>query len=115
MGQETEIQIDKRGPVAIFGIRGDVTAASDAAFKRAYESAGATNILLQFDPVTYINSGGIAVLIQLLARAKQLKLAVGITGLSDHFKKIFQMVGITRFAKVYDSVEEALAAMSASA
>jgi anti-anti-sigma factor len=115
MGQDTEIKLDQRGPVTIFAIQGDVTSASDAVFKRAYESSGASNILLQFDPAIYINSGGIAVLIQLLARAKQLKLVVGITGLSDHFKKIFQMVGITRFAKIYESVEEALAAMSAGA
>jgi anti-anti-sigma factor len=115
MGQDTEIKLDQRGPVTIFAIQGDVTAASNAAFKQACEGVSGQapkNIVLNFDPASYINSGGIAVIIQLLARAKQQNQTIGITGLSDHFKKIFQMVGITRFAKVYESVDEALAAMT---
>jgi anti-anti-sigma regulatory factor len=36
---------------------------------------------------------------------------VGIAGLSDHFKKIFNMVGITKFAKLYNTQEEALKAL----
>ncbi len=116
MGQDTEIKLDQRGTVTVFSIQGDVTAASSAVFKQAFEGLSGQppkNIVLNFDPASYINSGGIAVIIQLLARAKQQNLTVGISGLSDHFKKIFQMVGITRFAKVYESVDDALAAMTA--
>ena len=32
-----------------------------------------------------------------------------IAGLSGHFKKIFNMVGITKFAKIYNTVGEAMA------
>ena len=112
MGQESDIKIENRGSLIIFNITGDVTAASDSAFKQAHESAGKSgNILLVFNPGCYINSGGIAVLIQLLVQARQNNQKIGLTGLSDHFKKIFQMVGITKFSKIYDSVNEALASM----
>jgi anti-anti-sigma regulatory factor len=37
---------------------------------------------------------------------------IGITGISDHFKKIFQMVGITKFAQIYDSVKDSLKQMA---
>ena len=70
-------------------------------------------ILLKFDKDAYINSGGIAVLIQILANTKRNNQQISITGLSDHFKKIFHMVGITKFAKIYDSVENALDVLSA--
>jgi hypothetical protein len=39
---------------------------------------------------------------------------VGITGLSDHFRKIFSMVGITKLARLFDSREEAIEALSDS-
>jgi len=32
--------------------------------------------------------------------------------LPDHFKKIFNMVGITKFAKIYNTREEALEGLS---
>jgi len=112
MGQESEIKLENRGSVIIFNIMGDVTAASDSAVKQAYENTDkSSHILLMFNPGCYINSGGIAVLIQLLGQAKQNNQKIGVTGLSDHFKKIFRMVGITKFAQIYDSVNEALAGM----
>jgi len=33
--------------------------------------------------------------------------------LSDHFKKVFNMVGITKFATLYPTLKDALNAMSA--
>jgi len=114
MGQESDIKLENRGSVIIFNITGDVTTASDSAFKQAYESAGKSDhILLMFNPGCYINSGGIAVLIQLLGQARQSNQKIGLTGLSDHFKKIFRMVGVTKFARIYDSVDEALGGMNA--
>jgi hypothetical protein len=37
---------------------------------------------------------------------------VGLTGASDHFRKIFKMVGITKFAHLYDNVENAIEVLS---
>ena len=115
MNEGTEIRIEQIDSVSLFDIRGDVTAASEPVFRKAYEDAGGkalSSILLKFEPTAYINSGGIAVLIQLLARSRQHNQKVGITGLSDHFKKIFQMVGIAKLSKIFASAEEALSAMS---
>jgi len=55
------------------------------------------------------------VLIQILAQTKRNRQLIGITGVSDHFKKIFAMVGITKFATIYPTFEEALAKMAAAA
>ena len=60
----------------------------------------------------YINSGGIAVLIQILAQTRRNGQRVGITGISEHFKKIFKMVGITKFAEIFDSPDAATQALS---
>jgi anti-anti-sigma factor len=112
---ENVIKLEKIETVTLFDIQGDVTIASENFLNEAYKSASdqdATKILLRFQTDAYINSGGIALLIQLLAQTKKNGQTVAITGLSDHFKKIFGMVGITKFAKIYSSVDEAVAALS---
>jgi len=38
---------------------------------------------------------------------------IGITGLSKHFTKIFNMLGITKFAKIHDNVQTAVDALNA--
>lgn len=111
MNQETVINLEQQGDITIVDIKGDVTAFSESFFKEAYQKANAQNtkkLLLKFDVDAYINSGGIAVLIQLLAETKRNNQQIAITGLSNHFKKIFGMVGITKFAKIYSSMEEAI-------
>ena len=66
---------------------------------------------MKFDKNAYINSGGIALRIQILAETEKNNQQIGITGLSDHYKKIFNMVGVTKFTKIYSTREEALESM----
>ena len=110
-----EINLETRGAVTLFNIRGDLTSFSEPLLSKAYQNAntqGANKILLKIEKEAYINSGGIAALIQILAQSKRNNQHIGITGVSDHFKKIFAMVGITKFADIHDSVENALKEMS---
>ena len=117
MKQEIEIKVESHGVVTVFDIQGDVTVFSEPFLNEAYEKAnneGAKKLLLKFEESAYINSGGIAVLIQLLAKTNKNDQQIGVTGLSKHFKKIFHMVGITKFAEIHNSMEEALSSLSQS-
>ena len=111
MNQETKISLQQNGDIIVFDIQGDVTSFSEPVFHEAYQNANKENvskILLKFYENAYINSGGIAVLIQLLAITKRNNQKIFITGLSSHFQKIFNMVGITKFAKIYNSMDGAI-------
>ena len=119
MQQHTNhVKLEKRGDITLLDIKGDVTAFSEPFLNEAYEGSkdlGNDKLLFVFEQEAYINSGGIAVLIQILAKTKKNNQEIGITGLSDHFKKVFHMVGITKFATIHASPDEALKAMSAGA
>ncbi|MGD1968402.1 MAG: STAS domain-containing protein [Desulfobacterales bacterium] len=115
MTQANKILLEQHGDVTLLDIRGDITILSESSLNDAYADAnnqGAGKILLKFERDIYINSGGISVLIQLLAKTEQNNQQIGIIGLSDHFTKIFNMVGITKFAKLYTTREDALEAIS---
>jgi len=116
MQQHTnEVHLEARGAVTILDIRGDITAFSESALGDAYRKAseqGAGKLLLKIEKEAYINSGGIAVLIQILAQTRRKDQRVAITGISEHFKKIFNMVGITKFADVFESTELAVQALT---
>jgi len=117
MEQENKVRLEKHGDFILIDIQGDVTTFSEPFLNEAYNNAndqGASKILLKFDSNAYINSGGIGIIIQLLAESKTKNQQIGITGISDHFKKIFSLVGVTKFARIYDSVDEALKSFSGS-
>jgi anti-anti-sigma factor len=116
MEQKNEIKLERKNDIAVLQIQGDITAQSEPYINEAYkelnEQGSTQKILIQFEEDAYINSGGIAVLIQILAQTQKNDQQIGITGLSEHFKKIFGMVGITKFANIYNSIEEATASMA---
>ena len=115
MQNKNEVTLKKQGSVVIFNIQGDITSFSEPFLNQAYKEAndqGTEKILLNLEEGAYINSGGIAVLIQILAQTKKNNQQISITGLSEHFKKIFNMVGITKFADIHNDVDIAIAAMS---
>ncbi len=116
MEQKNEITLERHNDIAVLQIQGDITAQSEPFINEAYrelnEQGNASKILIQFEQEAYINSGGIAVLIQILAQTQKNDQLIGITGLSEHFKKIFGMVGITKFANIYNSIDEAVKSMS---
>jgi anti-anti-sigma factor len=117
MQRNNEIKVENRGKVTIFNIQGDITSFSEPFLDEAYQKANdqdAGRILFKIDKDAYINSGGIALLIQLLAQIKRNNQFVVIAGISEHFKKIFNMVGITKFAKIYDTVDEAVEKLTAA-
>jgi len=77
------------------------------AFTNASEQS-CINILINFDEIASVNGAGIALLIKLLSESKKKNQVVAITGISENFKQIFDMVGITRFVKIFDKQEDAV-------
>jgi len=118
MKMQNEIKVEKRGDMTLFDVSGNVNRFSEPFFKDAYaqvDSQETRKILLMFHEKIYINSEGLKVLIQLLAETNKNQQQVGIVGLSEHFKKIFRMVEISKFAKIFDSVKEAMESLAGSA
>ncbi len=81
-----------------------------ASLQRALDS-GAKGIVISFDNFSAVNGTGIALLTRLLSETRATGTPVYIAGLSENFKTIFDMVGITRVAPCVDTVETAMSAM----
>jgi len=98
-------------PVVILGLSGDLSSTSKDAILGAHQAVRGTakHILLDFTKVDYINSSGIAIVIQMLLHADRTGAQrIGIFGLSPHFEKVFKMVGINRYASLYPDGATAL-------
>ena len=70
-----------------------------------------TVVLFHFMDNAAVDGPGIAELINCLADFKKNDQRAAVLGLSENFKVIFEMVGIARFATLYDTEAEALAAL----
>ena len=93
---------------------GDISSASKDAIVDTYhalDKAAHKHILFDFKGVEYLNSSGIALVIQVLMEASKSGQNIAISGLTPHFTKVFTMVGITKYASLYPDEAVALAAL----
>lgn len=98
--------------VTVLAFSGDISSTSKEAVLGAYHHLNGSDaaVLLDFTGVDYINSSGIAIIIQMLMEAnKSASKQIGIYGLTPHFQKVFTMVGINKYAALHGDENAALA------
>jgi anti-anti-sigma factor len=110
-----EVQCGTGTPVTVLRFAGDITSTSQAAVLGTYQGLPSTtkNILIDFSKVEYLNSSGIALVIQLMIAASKKGQTIQTFGLTPHFQKVFTMVGITKYTRLHPDEQTACAAFSA--
>ncbi len=110
--QSNDVETEITENAVIFKIQGNIGADAEARLNSAFKGVqdlDPSKIVLTFDPNSSINGAGIAVLTQLLLEIKKQDVQVDLAGLPENFKKIFDLVGISKLAAVRNSLEDALA------
>ena len=63
---------------------------------------------VNFDGAGYINSAGIATLVGIVTDIVEKKGTARFVDLAPHYRKVVEIVGITEYVKIFNTVEEAL-------
>ena len=103
---ELEASVRDRDGVAIIDLAGDIGSSAEAVLDGAYAQATRTavgSVVLNFEGTEYINSTGIALIVGLLAQAREDRLNVGAFGLSDHYREIFEITRLSDFMTITDN------------
>ncbi|MDQ4076032.1 MAG: STAS domain-containing protein [Chloroflexota bacterium] len=107
--------VRQQSGVAIIDLKGEIDGFSDEELANAYARAEQSNppvVVLNFKDVDYINSTGIALIVGLLAKARQARRRLLVYGLSDHYQEIFSITRLSDFMSVYPDEESALSAVA---
>ena len=95
----------------IIDITGELDGGAAETLQAAYAAAsvGVGRLILNFAGLTYMNSTGIALVVELLARARSEKLAVHAYGLSEHYRQIFEITRLSDFLAIHADEASAVA------
>ncbi len=113
----TRVRVDQAktgnlSSLTVLRFSGDITGTSNDAVFGAYRQvpADTRKLVLDFTKVEYINSSGIALLIELLMAAQKDNRTARSFGLSPHFQKVFMMVGLNQYIHHFPDENSACAA-----
>jgi len=99
-------------PVSVLRFEGEIAGSSKNTVLATFHGLpkdASKFVLLDFTKVGYINSAGIALMVQLLMEADKAGQKVHVFGLSRHFEKVFAVAGIDKYAKLSHDLPSALA------
>ena len=97
--------------VAVIDINGDITPTVEEPLMEAYrECEHARMVVLNFERLEYLNSGGIGLLVTLLVRAQRHQQQLHAYGLSDHYRQIFEVTRLDDVIAIHDDEAGALSA-----
>lgn len=111
MANDLTLTVEKLDKAALLHLKGDLTTFAEEAVESEFNrllNEGCRLCVFDFSQVEYINSPGIAILIQVVSAMREKGGSIGVYGLNDHYKKIFKMVGLSQYIEQGDTLEEVL-------
>lgn len=106
--RQNEVSTRLVGAAMVIEIQGSVSSHSEPYLREAYAKAieaKMRRVVLHFDPNTSVNGAGIAILTQLVLESERDGLEIVMAGLSDNFRKVFGIVGLSRMVKIFDTLD----------
>ena len=103
---------------AVIELSGEVDGSAAAVLTEAYERAVEASpenhdtVVLDFAEVDYINSTGIALIVSVLAKARAERRKVVASGLSPHYREIFDITRLSDFIELFPDLDRAVSQLS---
>lgn len=110
-GQD-EVSVSRRDGYVLVDIQGHITARSEAHLAQAFASADDSGLVLRFADSASINGAGLTTLSRLLKERQAGGRPVTAVGLSENFRKVFDVVGLSALAPAYATEAEAAAGLA---
>jgi anti-sigma B factor antagonist len=115
MKYQHKIISDMISNIPVIIIEGDLTSDADGDAKGVYsdikDKYTSQKLIINFENTKYINSSGIATLIHIIQDVNEKGGVIAFVGMSDHLKKVMNIVGISDFVRIYNSNSEAVKAI----
>ena len=100
-----------QGETAVVDLPAQIDSTAEHALNGAYAEAvthGSKTVLLNFAGVDFLSSTGIALIVGILARARKDGRSISASGLSDHYKEIFEITRLADFMTIFADENAAL-------
>jgi len=113
MAKDIAINIVRNGACSVVHVEGDIDLKTSPELRSAildlYENRGQERVILDLAGVNYIDSSGVASLVEGLQEAKKRKARFILSALNDSPRHVLELTRLTKVFEITKTVEEALA------
>ena len=95
--------------VSIFQISGELNISTSPELKKIFERDPAKKIVVDLEKVTYIDSSGLATLVEILKKTRARGGGLGLSALSEKVRSLFEITKLDKLFLILPNQEEAVA------
>ncbi|MFH1837182.1 MAG: STAS domain-containing protein [Candidatus Omnitrophota bacterium] len=106
-----KIRSDNKGGIPILRIEGDVDMGTSPEMKKYFDKVTAARpkeIIANLEKVDYMDSSGLATMVEVYKVMKQNEGIIKLVGLSDKVRGLFEITKLDKLFKIFKSEDEAL-------
>ncbi len=87
--------------VAIFQVSGEINISTSPDLGKFFEKEPKKKIVIDFEKVTYIDSSGLATLVEVLKKTKTHGGALGLSNMTDKVKSLFEITKLDKLFSIF--------------
>ncbi len=98
---------EKEG-VFIFQVNGEINISTSPELKKQFEKQALKKVVVDLEKVNYIDSSGLATLVEILKKTKSQSGSLGLSGMSDKVKSLFEITKLDKLFQIFKTQDEAV-------
>lgn len=103
-----EVKLVQVEEVAVYQVNGEINISTSPDLKKQFEKQPAKKVVVNLEKVTYIDSSGLATLVEMLKKTRSQGGALGLAGMSDKVKSLFEITKLDKLFTICKSQDEAV-------
>ncbi len=98
---------EKEG-VAVYQVNGEINISTSPELKKQFEKQNAKKIVIDLEKVGYIDSSGLATLVEILKKTKTAGGGLALAGMSDKVKSLFEITKLDKLFQIVRTQDEGI-------
>ncbi len=99
--------MEKEG-VLVFQVNGEINISTSPELKKQFEKQPSKKIVVDLEKVSYIDSSGLATLVEILKKTRSAGGSLGLAAMSDKVKSLFEITKLDKLFLIASSQDEAV-------
>jgi len=108
------VKLFEQDGVFVFQVNGEINISTSPDLRKLFEKDQKKKIVIDFEKVTYIDSSGLATLVEVLKKTKTRGGALGLASLSDKVKSLFEITKLDKLFSIFQNQKDAVESVKQS-
>ena len=103
-----EVKSLERDGVTVFQVSGEINISTSPELRKQFEKQPAKKVVVDLEKVIYVDSSGLATLVEMLKKTRSQGGSLGLSGMSDKVRSLFEITKLDKLFLIAKTQDEAV-------